>query len=112
MFSRHISSNFHKLSQKGYKMTNIHLYKGSGMSGRSGLKVSIIGATAVNAGRVIDSFLLNGYPTVMAHRRPIDVICPIGDDVTFNKSNPYNSWLPFILNMDVINEVSMNKLES
>jgi hypothetical protein len=105
MFSRNINTNFQKITQKGYKMTNVHLYKGATMSSRSGLKVSIIGATAVNAGRIMDSFLLNGFPLVMAHRRPIDVFGPIGDDVTFNKSNPYNSWLPFILNMDVINEV-------
>ena len=105
MFSRHVTPTLQKLSKKGYKMTNVHLYGGSAMSGRSGLKVSIIGATAVNAGRIIDSFLLNGYPTIMAHRRPLDVFGPIGDDVTFSKSNPYNSWLPFILNMDCINEV-------
>jgi len=99
------AKNFIKFTRKGYKMTNLHLYKGSGMSTRSGIKVSIIGATATNAGRLIDSFLQSGCPTVMAHRRPIDVYCPIGDDPLFTKSNPYYSMLPFILNMDIQNEV-------
>jgi hypothetical protein len=98
-------NSFQPITKKGYKMTNLHYFKGSTLSSRSGIKVSIIGATANIGGKVIDSFLLNGCPTVMAHRRPIDVFAPIGDDPTFMKSNPYHSMVPYILHMDCINEV-------
>jgi hypothetical protein len=112
MFSRHISKNFQKLTQKGYKMTNVHVYQGANRTTRSGLKVCIFGANAVNASKIIDSFLFAGYPTVMAHRRPIDVCGATGDDVTFTRGNPYNTMMPFMLNFDVINEVYRYKIDS
>jgi hypothetical protein len=96
-----------KATSKGYKMTNLHFFPGTGMSSRSGIKVSIIGATAPIGGKIIDSFLLNGCPTVMAHRRPIDVFCPIGDDPMYTRSNPYYSPTPFVLNFDILNEVKL-----
>jgi hypothetical protein len=108
MFNKVLSKLKHltTTTQKGYKMTNIHYYAGTGMSGRTGIKVSVIGANASVGGRIIDSFLLNGCPTVMAHRRPIDVFSPTGDDPMLTKSNPYNSMTPYLLNMDIINEVT------
>ena len=101
------NSLFKNISKKGYKMTKLHFYSGSGPGTISGIKACIFGATA-NIGYKIASTLMGaGVPTVMSHRHPLDYFCPIGDDPLYAKSNPYGTLKEFMFNFDTHKTVNI-----
>lgn len=99
-----LSKQFFNIAQKGYKMTQLHFYNGNPGT-TSGFKVCIFGATSNMGPNIAGHLVTKGTPTIMVHRNALDVISPLGNDLTLIKSNPYRSWSPFILNYNVIADV-------
>jgi hypothetical protein len=97
---------FSHLPKKGIKMTRLHMYSGASPSSSSGIKACIFGGTASLAPRITYNLLSNGTPSVMCHRKPMDVLTPIGDDPVFHRSNPYRQMKEFVLNWDTFKTVS------
>lgn len=100
-----MNMRFLKTVQKGYKMSQLHYYTGAGNGSSSGMKVCIFGSTSNLGLSMGNTFAPFGSPTVMVHRNALDVICPLGDDTVFTRSNPYHTFLPFFLHHDVISDV-------
>ena len=103
-----VSSNnnlFKSLSKKGYKMTKLHMYTGSGFSTPSGIKACIFGSTANMGYKIAANFFNTGVPTVLVHRKPLDFLSPIGDDPLYTRSNPYATHKDFMFNFDTHNTV-------
>jgi len=63
------------------------------------------GATSNLGPHLAAHIVTKGTPCLMVHRNALDVISPMGNDLTFIKSNPYRSWKPFILNYNLISDV-------
>ena len=104
-----IFKNFARISQKGYKMTQLHFYTGAGGATSSGMKVCIFGATSGIGANLAGFFTTKGCPTVMVHRNALDVVCPTGDDVLFAQSNPYYTYLQSYLHYEMVNYVINNE---
>jgi hypothetical protein len=97
---------FSHVPKKGLKMTRLHMYSGGSSSSSSGIKACIFGGTASLAPKISYELLSIGTPSVMCHRKPMDVLTPIGDDPVFHKSNPYRQMKEFVLNWDTFKTVS------
>jgi hypothetical protein len=91
---------FKNISKKGYKMTKLHFYTGSGPATLSGIKVCIFGATANIGYKIASTLMTSGVPTVMCHRHPLDYFCPVGDDPVYQRSNPYGTMKEFMFAFD------------
>jgi hypothetical protein len=101
-----ISNNMFKhIPKRGYKMTKLHFYTGAGFGTPSGIKACIFGATASIGRKVAAMLLPRGVPCVMAHRNPLDVFCPVGDDPVFSKSNPYHTTPDLFTDPDCVSTV-------
>lgn len=103
--SKNINKQFFKTISKGYKMQQLHFYTGAGPSTPSGIKACIFGANSNMGYRIASALLPNGIPTVLCHRNTLDVFCPIGDDPTYTKSNPYGTFPEFAINYDTVSMV-------
>jgi hypothetical protein len=97
---------FKGMPKKGYKMTKLHFYSGSGPATLSGVKACIFGATANIGYKVAGTLMSSGVPTVMCHRHPLDYLNPTGDDPLYTRSNPYHSMKEFMFNFDTHKSVS------
>ena len=93
-------NSLNNFPKRGYKMTKLHFYSGSGSSTLSGIKACIFGSTASIGHKIAANLIPNGIPTVLAHRNPLDFFCPIGDDPLYSRSNPYHTQKEFVLNFD------------
>ncbi len=93
------------LAKKGYKMTQLHFYNNSLPGATTGIKVCIFGATANMGPNLVAHLVTKGSPCIMAHRNPLDVFMPIGQDNILIKSNPYRSWNQFYLNYNLFPDV-------
>jgi len=108
-FSNPNLKNLIKTTSKGYKMTQLHFNPEGNPATNTGIKVAIFGATS-NLGPALAAHLVTkGNPCVMVHRNALDVISPMNHDLTFIRSNPYNSWTQYGLNFDIIPDVNFNK---
>jgi len=99
------NNSFNYLSKKGMKLSQLHFYTAAGQNTPSGIKVCIFGATASIGSQMAAFFTPKGCPTVMVHRNALDVVAPTGDDVLFNRSNPYYSYFPSYMQYDLQNDV-------
>ncbi len=93
--------------KKGFKMTKLHFYSGSGASSMSGIKACIFGATAGISNKIAYQLFASGTPTVLCHRNPMDVLSPVGDDPLYARSNPYHTLKEFVLNFDTHKSVRL-----
>jgi hypothetical protein len=99
------------ITNKGYKMTQLHFYNNSHPASTTGIKVCIFGATS-NMGPALAAHLVTkGSPCVMVHRNALDVISPLANDLTLIKSNPYRSWNQFIVDYNLIPDVIFFNIE-
>ncbi len=106
MFTKsQLFKNLLRVSNKGYKMTQLHFYTGAGGATPSGVKVCIFGSTASIGSTMAGFFTTRGCPTVMVHRNALDVTCPNNDDVLFSKSNPLGTYDPSYLHFETTNFV-------
>jgi len=94
-----------KTPKRGYKMTQLHFYTGSGPGTTSGIKACIFGSTASIGHKIAANLIPNGIPTVLVHRNPLDFFSPIGDDPLYSRSNPYHTQKEFVLNFDTFKSV-------
>jgi len=104
-FSHTKSAYSHYLAKKGMKMSQLHFYTGANSSTPSGIKVCIFGATSSIGTTMASLFTPKGSPTVMVHRNALDIFAPTGDDVLFQKSNPYRTYSSSYLQFDLCNDV-------
>jgi len=100
-----VSKPVQNFSKKGYKMTQLHFYNENHSATPNGLKVCIFGGTSNLGPNIAAHLVTKGSPCLMVHRNALDVISPLGNDLTLIKSNPYRSWSPFILNYNLIPDV-------
>jgi len=104
-FKNRKNNMFNYCSKKGMKMSQLQFYTGAGQNTPSGIKVCIFGATSSIGTHMAAMFTPKGSPTVMVHRGALDIISPTGDDVLFNRSNPYYSYFPSYMQYDLQNDV-------
>ena len=109
-FNTQRSNTFNFFSKKGMKMNQLHFYTGSGQNTPSGMKVCIFGATSSIGTQMASLFTPRGCPTIMVHRNALDIISPTGDDMLYNKSNPYSSYSLGYMQYDLQNDVNINNL--
>lgn len=103
--SNNFKHNIYSYSKKNINMSKLHFFTGAGSGTPSGIKVCIFGATSSIGPTMAGLFTPRGCPTIMVHRGALDVITHNGDDVLFNRSNPYWSYFPSYMQYDMQNDV-------